>query len=49
MNPEILAAFQRALDAQFQAGKTIGALELLITQSTKTEVVEAPPEAPDAP
>lgn len=49
MNPEILAAFQRALDAQFQAGKTVGALELLITQSIKTEKVEHPPEAPDTP
>lgn len=41
MNPEVLAAMQRALDAQFQAGKAVGALEALINQIPKP-IIETP-------
>jgi len=42
MTPVILTAIQRALNAQFEAGKAVGALEYLMTQNAKP--AEAPVE-----
>jgi hypothetical protein len=48
MNPEIIQAFQAALDAQFKAGAAIGKLEMLIAQAMP-QVAESPIECDPAP
>jgi hypothetical protein len=46
MNPELIQAFQAALDAQFKAGAAIGKLETLITQAMPPPT--SPPETSQA-
>lgn len=44
MTPELIAAIQKALDAQFDAGKAVGALECLMLPLIPKPAEDQPPE-----